>query len=375
MGHKMARRNFGSVEKLPSGRLRAYYKVEGRRINAPHTFATVTDARGYLATVQTATLRQTLKMPSKAGHVTFSEYATNWNKRPDIKETTRKDYDSDLRNHLLPTLGKHRLDKITPDIVRAWYNNLSNKTGEAALKRAYRTLSAIMGQAVNDEVINSTPCKIKNGGKFKGTERPTLSVSELETLARTVPERYCALVHVLAWLAVRPGEASALRRSDLRLDAENPTLSVRQRVSTKTGTFAFDTPKTEAGIRTLSVPPHIVPIILEHLERFTEPENDSIVFTTSKGNPAVDDGSRKIKEALVAIGRPDVRTYDLRHTGQTLAAENGASLRELMHRMGHASPNASLIYQHRTQEHGRETAIRLSEKASNVVQFPSHKAS
>jgi len=314
-------------------------------------------------------------MPSKAGHVTFSEYASNWNKRPDIKETTRKDYDSDLRNHLLPTLGKHRLDKITPDIVRAWYNDLSSKTGEAALKRAYRTLSAIMGQAVNDEVISSTSCKIKNGGKFKGAEHPTLSVKELGTLAETVPERYRALVQVLAWLAVRPGEACALRRRDLNLETDNPTLSVRQRVSTKTGTFEFDTPKTEAGNRTLPVPPHMVPILLEHLENFTEFGKDSIVFTTSKGNPAVDAGSRKIKAALVTIGRPDVRTYDLRHTGQTLAAENGASLRELMHRMGHASPNASLIYQHRTQEHGRETAIRLSEKATNVVQFPSNRAS
>jgi integrase len=370
----MARRNFGSVEKLPSGKYRAYYKVEGRRVNAPHTFTSVTDARHFLATVQADTLRQTLRMPTTAGKVTLEEYASNWNKRPGIKETTRKDYGSDLRIHLLPTLGNQRIDRITPDIVRSWYNDLSFRTGEAALKRAYRTLSAIMGQAVNDEIISSSPCKIRNGGKFKGAERPVLSIEELDSLTRSVPERYAALVHVLAWLAVRPGEACALRRSDLNLDSANPTVTIRRRVSTKTGTFAFDTPKTEAGNRTISVPPHLVPIIRNHLSEFACPEDDAIVFTTSSGNPAVDAGSRKIKQGLIALGRPDVRAYDLRHTGQTLAAENGASLRELMHRMGHSSPNASLIYQHRTQDHGRETAVRLSEKANNVYQLKSIKA-
>ena len=89
----MARRNFGSVEKLPSGKYRAYYKVEGRRVNAPHTFASVTDARRFLATVQADTLRQTLRMPTSAGKVTLAEYASSWNKRPGIKETTRKDYE------------------------------------------------------------------------------------------------------------------------------------------------------------------------------------------------------------------------------------------------------------------------------------------
>jgi hypothetical protein len=161
----MARRDFGSVEQLPSGRYRAYYKVEGRRVKAPHTFARVTDARHFLATVEADMLRQTLKMPTSAGKATLAEYANSWNKRPGIKETTRKDYGSDLRIHLLPTLGDHRIDRITPDIVRSWYNELSNRTGEAALKRAYRTLSAIMGRrarTVDPHLFVRNP-KVKSG--------------------------------------------------------------------------------------------------------------------------------------------------------------------------------------------------------------------
>jgi hypothetical protein len=55
-----------------------------------------------------------------------------------------------------------------------------------------------------------------------------------------------------------------------------------------------------------------------------------------------------------------VTFHDLRHTGNTLAASTGASLRELMAQMGHASTRAALIYQHPTDERDRVIADALS---------------
>jgi integrase len=51
--------------------------------------------------------------------------------------------------------------------------------------------------------------------------------------------------------------------------------------------------------------------------------------------------------------------HDLRHTGNNLAAASGASTRELMHRMGHGTMRAALIYQHATGERDREIADAL----------------
>ena len=45
----------------------------------------------------------------------------------------------------------------------------------------------------------------------------------------------------------------------------------------------------------------------------------------------------------------DLHFHDLRHTGNTLAASTGASTKELMARMGHASARAALIYQHASE--------------------------
>ena len=53
------------------------------------------------------------------------------------------------------------------------------------------------------------------------------------------------------------------------------------------------------------------------------------------------------------------RFHDLRHTGNTLAASSGASTRELMHRMGHGSMRAALIYQHVSSQRDREIAAAI----------------
>jgi integrase len=57
---------------------------------------------------------------------------------------------------------------------------------------------------------------------------------------------------------------------------------------------------------------------------------------------------------------PAVHFHDLRHTGNTLAAENGATLRELMDRMGHSSSRAALIYLHVSKGRARHIADTLS---------------
>ena len=63
---------------------------------------------------------------------------------------------------------------------------------------------------------------------------------------------------------------------------------------------------------------------------------------------------------MAEAGLPEgFRFHDLRHTGNTLAPSSGASTRELMHRMGHASMRAALIYQHATSKRDREIAAAI----------------
>ena len=67
-------------------------------------------------------------------------------------------------------------------------------------------------------------------------------------------------------------------------------------------------------------------------------------------------------------GRPpaaqDLRWHDLRHTGAVLAAQTGATLAELMGRLGHTTPGAAMRYQHAAADRDTEIARRLSELAA-----------
>ena len=76
-------------------------------------------------------------------------------------------------------------------------------------------------------------------------------------------------------------------------------------------------------------------------------------------------GATKWVKTVAKVGLPSgFHFHDLRHTGNTLAAASGASTRELMHRMGHGSMRAALIYQHATSERDREIAAAMDKRIS-----------
>jgi len=95
----------------------------------------------------------------------------------------------------------------------------------------------------------------------------------------------------------------------------------------------------------------------EHLDAFTLPEADALVFTSPHGMPLRHANFRRDVwyPALAATGL-DVHLHDLRHIGNQLTADAGANLRELMERMGHSSSRAALIYLHSTSDRQSQLA-------------------
>ena len=105
-----------------------------------------------------------------------------------------------------------------------------------------------------------------------------------------------------------------------------------------------------------------MPALGDLKDRSAHTAKDHLVFVSREGIHV--DGStlrRRYHSTLDAAGLRRPRFHDLRHTGNTLAASTGASTKELMARMGHASPRAALIYQHATREREDTIAAALSE--------------
>ncbi|GAB7007849.1 hypothetical protein JCM18899A_53260 [Nocardioides sp. AN3] len=72
------------------------------------------------------------------------------------------------------------------------------------------------------------------------------------------------------------------------------------------------------------------------------------------------------REARRIAGREDLTIHDLRHTAASMAGEEGASLAELMHRLGHSTPSMALLYQHSTKARDLAIARRLSERMKDA---------
>jgi integrase len=81
---------------------------------------------------------------------------------------------------------------------------------------------------------------------------------------------------------------------------------------------------------------------------------------------------KAFRRARNLAGRPDLTLHDLRHTADTLAAATGATLPELMYRMGHATPHSALRYLHATKDRDRVIGEALAElrPSAPVVPLP-----
>jgi integrase len=101
------------------------------------------------------------------------------------------------------------------------------------------------------------------------------------------------------------------------------------------------------------------------LERFDPDDDQAFVFTSPMGTPLRHSNfyRRAWLPAVARAGLSGIHFHDLRHAGNTLTADAGASLRELMDRMGHSSTRAALIYQHSSDERQRKFADAVGEAA------------
>ncbi len=168
--------------------------------------------------------------------------------------------------------------------------------------------------------------------------------------------RYRALVLLATFADMRWGELAGLRRDNIDLDACEIRIAETLAQLDKGG-LRPETPKSRAGKRTVVFPSEIAPEIRWHLERFAEPGERGFVFVGPKGGKLRRSNFHKSvwNKARQAVGLPDLHFHDLRHIGGTLSAATGATLKELMARLGHSSVRAAMIYQHATRD--RDQAI------------------
>lgn len=365
-------RAFGSVRQLSSGRWNASYRTHpGKGGTVSSTHATKYAAERWLADQRLGAPRQGATVgavtATEADRTMFADYAADWLANADhLKPRTASDYRRMLDRYLLPHLGGLSLAEVTPRVVERWYHQLGRETGRVQRTRCYQLLSVIMRTAWRQELIDSTPCRIAGATVSRRShEIRTATADELAVLVTATPERFRLMVYLAAWCQMRQGELAELRRRDVDMDAG--TVRVSRAVSRAGGRQVVGKPKSEAGRRTVAIPPPLLPVLADHLERFSQDGPDGLLFPSDHGKqlqPSTIYGW--FYPAREAAGRRDLRFHDLRHSGAVLLAQDGATLKELMSRLGHSTPQAAMIYQHVASGRDAELAQKLGARISVV---------
>lgn len=355
------RRAGGGVDRLPSGRYRVrIITPEGRRVSIG-THATRSAAEAAYARAITEQ-RDGSQAPLTAD-CSLSVYATRWletrltSRGEPLRPRVRELYQGQLDRYIVPDLGHVACDQLTTAMVRTWIVRLRGEAGPgvSTAAKCYRLLRSIMATAVQDGVARVNPCVIKGAGIEPADERPIPTVAEVHALADAIAPRFRCVVLLAAFVGLRKGEILGLRRCDVDLDGRAIAV-VQQRQLDSAGTHLVGPPKTDAGRRTIAIPLAVVDDLRRHLDLYAQGGTDGYLFTGDKGGPVTPHMLQTAwSRARTSVGVEHLHLHDLRHLAGTLAATTGAGTKELMYRLGHASPQAALRYQHATK--ARDVAI------------------
>jgi integrase len=306
--------------------------------------------------------------PGQTDPTTFASYAGAWvanrlvRGRP-IKPRTAAHYRRILERLILPALGSVRVRDLTPELVCSWYAKLPSAPTQRA--HAYALVKAICATAVDDDLLAANPCRIRGAGQARRVSKTTpLTVEQLDALTAAMPQRYRAMTALAAWCGLRFGELIELRRRDV--DTRAGVVHVRRAAVLVDGQFLVGTPKSEAGERNVTIPPHVLPLVRDHLHRMGVTGRDALLFPAA-GDPAKHMRSATLAKVFYAardkIDRPDLRWHDLRHVGATFAALAGANQADLQDRFGWSTSAVAARYVHAARGRDAEIAQKLSELA------------
>lgn len=387
------RRTWGKLIKLPSGNWRAsYVGPDGTTHAAASTFSSKLDAEVWLGREKQLVDGGDWSPPAErfrhraSRQQTFGDFAATWLegrliKGQPLKPRTRDHYQRILDHLILPTFSDQALTSIKPEAVQAWYHSLGTRT-PTYRAHAYSLLRTILA-SVDPSVLASNPASIRGAGSVaRKHEIEPLTLEELEILTNAMPARRQLMVLLAAWCALRFGELTELRRRDV--DLRQGVVKVHRAVVRTAQGVLVGTPKSDAGSRNVAIPPHLIPLVTAHLRDHVGSARDSLLFPgaagghlspssfygrrpqSSNGHDARLQGGHGFYRARAIAGRRDLHFHDLRHTGAVLAAQTGATLAELMLRLGHSTPAAAMRYQHAAK--GRDHAIAAA--MSQLVRQP-----
>jgi integrase len=299
-----------------------------------------------------------------------------------VRPSTLLRYRLDVQR-ISAALGRVRLTQLSSADVQRFLNGLSDQgLSPATVRHTRGVLRTALNQAQTWDLIPQNPA----AGKRVAT--PAVPKAPVPAMTPELAEAILAAVQgtpvegpvtVALLTGLRQGEVLGLCWSDVRLDADPPTLTVRHQLQRLGGRWRLLPPKAESARRTLPLPRRAVVALAAQRRRVAElrlragplwqplsgpghdPGLDNLVFPSPTGRPQdARNVTKAFQRALARAGLPRLRFHDLRHGTATLLVASGAPLRAVADLLGHARVTlAAETYAHVAPTVRQELARRL----------------
>ena len=264
---------------------------------------------------------------------------------------------------IIPFLGAYKLTELTPTLIEDCYrrNLREAKVLPATAKRRISTLKLIVEFAIRRGLMRENPVLVAlqelrgiSDRKVKvfTSDQVTRLLRAIDSRALNVTARgHLSLklyVHVAAFCGLRWGEISALTVS--HVDIDRRTIRVRHSL---TAWDELKGPKTQAGIRDVPLPPHVVALFREWLATFYRENERGLLFTgrhSGRGASSSNFHEKQWHPLLKRAGLHDADPFHfhaLRHFAASWWIGNGMPLTDVAKLMGHSKVDMTMqVYAH-----------------------------
>lgn len=340
----------GSVYRRTDGRwVAALTLPDGRRVS--RYAKTEKEARAKLASLRRE--RETLiaapspRRRSSAGVPTVAQFVEQWLESATLKPTTEWSYRNSLKAHVLPVIGKMRLDEVTPmDVARVVSHCLKKGRSQRTAQYAYSVTRRMFQVATDWELIPTNPAAKVTRPRVEREDRLVWTVGQSQTFINHCAKgegKWDTLFLLAITTGLRLGELLGLTWDDI--DLEQGVLHVRRSVvETDRGVFVEQTPKSRSSRRSVSLPQTAV----QALKVWKEQHPYGPLFRQRNGLPprrhAIHTALRRRCERW---GLPYIGFHGLRHQHISLLAHARVPVKVAQQRVGHSTPMLTLgIYTH-----------------------------
>ena len=328
----------------------------------------------------------TYKAPCK---LTVGEWLDIWTQDylVSVKPRTVDSYKTTVENHLKPAFAAMKLDALKTQDVQRFYNSLQVECGDRkplsakSVRNIHGVFHKAMQQAVKLGHIRTNPA---DPCDLPRAVRKDIHPLDNEAIARFLKvargHRYEAIYVLTLFTGLREGEVLGLTWDCINFHTGIISVEKQMQLHQDKGSKGYELVSPKNGRSRTIVAAQTVLARLQQQRRWQMQQKlllgsdwqnpEGLVFTNEFGTyltkPTV---YREYKRIVAAIGCPNARFHDLRHSYAVAAIRARDDIKTVQGNLGHATAAFTLdVYGHVTDQMKRESADKMEDFIRRVSQ-------